>query len=147
MIALAGSDQGFACAGQNRRGSNELARVLLPWLVEHFGDGDLSARIHSKRNDEIGHLARVFNRMADQIQTLLRSQHQLLQNISHELRSPLTRLGVAVELTRSETVKSRVSVQTGAGTSLTYIVAADPGAYVSGGSYTGQTPGSMPNRH
>jgi signal transduction histidine kinase len=85
---------------------NQLAQV-----VEHFGDGDLSARIHSKRKDEIGNLAMVFNRMADQIQTLLRSQHQLLQDISHELRSPLTRLGVAVELTRSDSERENAIAQ------------------------------------
>jgi two-component system sensor histidine kinase CpxA len=49
--------------------------------------------------------------MADQIQTLLRSQRQLLQDISHELRSPLTRLGVAVELTRSDSERENAISQ------------------------------------
>src|SRR5262249_32131857 len=42
-----------------------------------------------------------FNRMADRIETLLAAQRRLLLDISHELRSPLSRLGVAVELARS----------------------------------------------
>ena len=46
-------------------------------------------------------LARAFNLMADRIQTLLTAERRLLLDISHELRSPLARLSVAVELARS----------------------------------------------
>jgi two-component system sensor histidine kinase CpxA len=49
--------------------------------------------------------------MADQIQTLLHGQRQLLQDISHELRSPLARLGVAAELTRSDTERESAIIQ------------------------------------
>ncbi|MFN7997343.1 MAG: ATP-binding protein [Bryobacteraceae bacterium] len=69
--------------------------------VERFGHGDLSARAASPRRDELGDLARTFDRMADRIQSLLDAQHRLLLDISHELRSPLARLRVAVELARS----------------------------------------------
>lgn len=69
--------------------------------VEQFGRGDLSARVNSDRRDELGHLARTFDRMADRIQTLLTAERRLLLDISHELRSPLARLNVAVELARS----------------------------------------------
>jgi two-component system sensor histidine kinase CpxA len=69
--------------------------------VERFGQGDLSTRFETARRDELGDLARTFNRMADRIQTLLAAQRRLLLDISHELRSPLARLGVAVELARS----------------------------------------------
>ena len=68
--------------------------------VERFGQGDLAARVHSKRRDELGQLARTFDHMADRIQTLLAAERRLLLDISHELRSPLARLGVAVELAR-----------------------------------------------
>ncbi len=66
--------------------------------VERFGEGDLSTRYETRRRDELGDLARAFNRMADRIQTLLAAERRLLLDISHELRSPLARLGVAVEL-------------------------------------------------
>src|SRR5208283_5935704 len=49
----------------------------------------------------LGQLARSFNEMAGRIQTLLSAERRLLLDISHELRSPLARLGVAVELARS----------------------------------------------
>ena len=66
--------------------------------VDRFGRGDLSARVVSDRKDEIGNLARSFNVMADQIQTLLTAESRLLQDVSHELRSPLSRLSFATEL-------------------------------------------------
>jgi signal transduction histidine kinase len=69
--------------------------------VERFGRGDLAARAGSTRRDELGDLARTFDLMADRIQTLLAAERRLLLDISHELRSPLARLGVAVELARS----------------------------------------------
>ncbi|MGO4879728.1 MAG: sensor histidine kinase [Bryobacteraceae bacterium] len=69
--------------------------------VERFGRGDLSARAATKRRDELGELGRTFDRMADRIQMLVDAEHRLLLDISHELRSPLARLRVAVELARS----------------------------------------------
>ena len=69
--------------------------------VVRFGEGDFSARSDMNRRDELGRLSRSFNEMADRIQTLLKAERRLLQDISHELRSPLARLGVAIELARS----------------------------------------------
>jgi signal transduction histidine kinase len=69
--------------------------------VERFGRGDLSARVGSARKDELGQLARTFDRMASRTETLLAAERRLLLDISHELRSPLARLGVAIELARS----------------------------------------------
>jgi signal transduction histidine kinase len=74
---------------------------ILQKAVERFGRGDLSARAESVRRDELGQLARTFDRMADRIETLLAAERRLLLDISHELRSPLARLGVAIELGRS----------------------------------------------
>ncbi len=65
--------------------------------------GDMTARVGPRvegRNDEIADLAGDFDIMADRIQNLLSSERRLLSDISHELRSPLTRLNVALELAR-----------------------------------------------
>lgn len=69
--------------------------------VDRFGSGDFAARVASRRRDELGKLGRAFDQMADRIQTLLAAERRLLLDISHELRSPLARLSVAVELARS----------------------------------------------
>ncbi len=74
----------------------ELART-----VDRFGRGDLSARIHSRRRDEVGNLARAFDEMAERLETLLTAERRLLQDISHELRTPLARLSFAAELSRT----------------------------------------------
>lgn len=73
----------------------------LAQTVERFGRGDLSARVASRRRDEIGDVARAFDRMAERIETLLTAERRLLQDISHELRSPLARLSFAAELTKT----------------------------------------------
>jgi signal transduction histidine kinase len=65
--------------------------------------GNLGARASGdmeKRRDEIGQLVRDFNQMADRIELLLNSERQLIRDISHELRSPLARLNVALGLAR-----------------------------------------------
>lgn len=74
----------------------------LQQTVERFGRGELDKRAHAERSDELGQLARTFNRMADRLQTLLAAERRLLADISHELRSPLARLSLAVELARSD---------------------------------------------
>jgi two-component system sensor histidine kinase CpxA len=67
--------------------------------------GDLSARAGSgtiSRRDEIGALVHDFDVMAERIETLITTQRRLLTDISHELRSPLARLNVAVGLARRQ---------------------------------------------
>ena len=70
-------------------------------MVDRFGAGDLAARVNSTRTDELGELSRAFDRMAERIGTLLTAERRLLQDISHELRSPLARLSFAAELIRT----------------------------------------------
>lgn len=71
--------------------------------VQAFAHGNLEARVSpalGKRRDEVTDLGRDFDHMAERISILIDSQKRLLADISHELRSPLARLSVALELAR-----------------------------------------------
>jgi len=71
-----------------------------------FGQGNLSVRVTSKRQDEIGQLGGSFNQMAERLQRMIVSERRLLADISHELRSPLARLKFAVKLARTSADKA-----------------------------------------
>ncbi|CAN7393521.1 ATP-binding protein [Polaromonas sp. LjRoot131] len=66
--------------------------------VERWGAGDLSARVNAEGTDEVAFLARRFNHAAERIETLMESHKSLLANASHELRSPLARIRMGLEL-------------------------------------------------
>ena len=70
-------------------------------IIDNFGSGDLNARVQHRRHDEIGSLGDSFNQMADRLRTLLVAERRLLQDVSHELRSPLARLSFAARLART----------------------------------------------
>ena len=79
--------------------------VRLSAAAEAIAEGRLNTRVGldlQKRRDEIAALARDFDRMAERIEALVTSQQDLLANISHELRSPLARLNVALELLKQD---------------------------------------------
>jgi two-component system sensor histidine kinase CpxA len=71
--------------------------------TEAYAAGDLSTRVAptlGTRKDEVAELARSFDHMAQRLQELMTGQRQLLSDVSHELRSPLARLQVALGLAR-----------------------------------------------
>jgi signal transduction histidine kinase len=71
--------------------------------ADAIAEGRLDTRVDpslTKRRDEIAALARNFNRMAERIEALVNGQRRLLGDVSHELRSPLARLIVALGLVR-----------------------------------------------
>ncbi|MDX8402064.1 MAG: ATP-binding protein [Mariprofundaceae bacterium] len=87
-----------------------LARMLtrpmagLANAAQRLGNGELGTRppaALTARRDELGQLARSFAGMAERIESLVESHKTLLRDVSHELRSPLTRLGVALEIART----------------------------------------------
>jgi two-component system sensor histidine kinase CpxA len=94
-----------------------LARSLTAPLEElrtatrRIAAGDLDARVAQstpQRRDEFGELGADFNQMATRLQTMQQASRRLLRDVSHELRSPLARLSVALEIARkkgSETLK------------------------------------------
>ena len=77
--------------------------VRLRAATQKLASGDLTARAGvpgSRRHDEMAELMRDFDRMAERLENLVNAQNRLLTDISHELRSPLARLNVALELAR-----------------------------------------------
>jgi signal transduction histidine kinase len=91
-----------------------LKRLLLPVRllgdgVARLSDGHLDVVVPKRSNDEFGTLTEAFNRMVGRIKDMLRARDRLLLDVSHELRSPLTRLKVAVELVRDPEMKNRMA--------------------------------------
>jgi two-component system, OmpR family, sensor kinase len=72
--------------------------------VERWGDGDLSTRLPVQGQDEVAFLAERFNAAAERVQTLVKSHKSLLANASHELRSPLARIRMGLELMGRDSV-------------------------------------------
>ena len=66
--------------------------------VQQWGEGDLAVRLPEDGHDEVADLSRRFNAAAARIQSLMAAQKSLLANASHELRSPLARIRMALEL-------------------------------------------------
>ncbi|MBN1780863.1 HAMP domain-containing histidine kinase [bacterium] len=90
-----------------------IRRILRPirWLkkgVDEIGAGNLEVTIRGEREDELGRLTESFNSMVRRIRDMLKSRDQLLLDVSHELRSPLTRIKVALELTGESEKKSAI---------------------------------------
>ncbi len=70
-----------------------------------LAEGDLSTRVAGRignRRDELSDLARDFDEMAERIESLITSQQRLTRDISHELRSPLARMNVALEIAKQK---------------------------------------------
>jgi two-component system sensor histidine kinase CpxA len=94
--------------------SSGLVCYLLAWFLtmpivrlraatRQLAAGDLTARAgapHIRRRDEVAGLMRDFDGMAERLENLVKAQSRLLNDISHELRSPLARLNVALGLAR-----------------------------------------------
>jgi two-component system sensor histidine kinase CpxA len=99
LIAIISS--GLVCYVLARYLTSPIMRLRA--ATQKLASGDLSARAgipEFRRHDEMAELIRDFDRMAERLQNLVNAQSRLLTDISHELRSPLARLNVALELAR-----------------------------------------------
>jgi signal transduction histidine kinase len=91
-----------------------IRRLLRPlrWLQEgvaKLGEGYLDVQVESRTRDELGALAEAFNRMVGRVREMVRTRDQLLLDVSHELRSPLTRMKVALALCPQDEHQRRLS--------------------------------------
>ena len=92
---------GLSCYGLARYLTSPVAKLRA--TTQELARGNLNARVGpslGNRRDELASLGADFDVMAEKIQSLVDSQRRLLGDISHELRSPLARLNVALELAR-----------------------------------------------
>jgi two-component system sensor histidine kinase CpxA len=99
ILALAVLVSGIICYLLARYLTSDVRRLRA--ATQQLAAGDLSARADAprgRRQDEIAQLVRDFNTMAERLQDLVNAQSRLLNDISHELRSPLARLSVALGL-------------------------------------------------
>lgn len=80
--------------------ARSLSRPLgkLATAARVLGEGDLSARAHIERRDELGVVGAAFDEMAGRVEELVYAQKELMANVSHELRTPLARIRVALDL-------------------------------------------------
>ncbi len=100
-IVLAAIVSGLVCLVLARYLTAPIGRLRR--ATEAYASGQLNERVAptlGSRKDEIADFARAFDRMAQHLQELMASQRQLLSDVSHELRSPLARLLVALGLAR-----------------------------------------------
>jgi len=91
-----------------------IRRQLRPlrWLQEgvaRLGEGDLDVEVQRRTDDELGALTEAFNRMVERVRAMVRARDQLLLDVSHELRSPLTRMKVALALCPQDEHQRRLS--------------------------------------
>ena len=96
MLAIVGFAVAIATYPIIRRLTQRLE--LVRHGVERWGEGDLGARVEEAGNDEVAVLARRFNQAAERVESMVRSHKSLLANASHELRSPLARIRMGLEL-------------------------------------------------
>ncbi len=109
IILLIAAATGIAAYPIVRQLTRRLEEVRLG--MERWGAGALDSRITVRGKDEVALVADTFNKAADRIEHLVRSQKSLLANASHELRSPLARLRMAIEIysdTGADKVKSEI---------------------------------------
>jgi signal transduction histidine kinase len=77
--------------------------------VTRLGEGDLGVTVPRTTTDEFGKLTDTFNLMAGRVREMITARDQLLIDVSHELRSPLTRMKVALELLPDDAHRARLS--------------------------------------
>ncbi len=79
--------------------------------VERFGEGHLAHRVEVAGRDEVAAVAASFNQAASRIEALVRSHQSLLANASHELRSPLARMKMALSMIEDAAPQQRAQLQ------------------------------------
>jgi two-component system sensor histidine kinase CpxA len=101
-LALAVLVSGLVCYGLSRLVTRRLRALQIASRRLAGGDLDTRIQVRDQGGDETDELARDFNSMAGQLQRRLQAQRRLLGDVSHELRSPLARLRIALALAQDD---------------------------------------------
>lgn len=110
-LALAIIISGLACYALSRLMTNRLQELRQASRKLASGELDTRIEVRQRGGDETDELARDFNSMAGQLQRRMQAQKQLLSDVSHELRSPIARLRVALALAEEDPQKYRDYLQ------------------------------------
>ena len=91
-----------------------IRRIMMPVRrlasgMREVSGGNLEYEVRVDSGDELGDLARTFNGMRERIRAMIRSREQLLLDVSHELRSPLTRIKVALEYVQEGSARQDIA--------------------------------------
>ncbi|MBF0352190.1 MAG: HAMP domain-containing histidine kinase [SAR324 cluster bacterium] len=91
-----------------------IKRVLrpLPVLIEgtrQVGQGRLDYRLPIWSKDELGQLSQAFNDMTEKLQKMIQAKEHLLRDVSHELRSPISRVKVALEFVDNSEIRQSIA--------------------------------------
>lgn len=83
--------------------ARSLARPLrnLEAAADAFGQGQHHVRVNATTTDEIGAVGKAFDLMAERVATLVRSHRELMANVAHELRTPMARVRMALDIART----------------------------------------------
>jgi len=126
LLSLQAGSMGFGSESPTEEASDAIFMVLLlacvylatryllrpvrelSQAVERLRQGDLNVEMESRRTDELGQLMVSFSEMARAVRERLRARDQLLIDVSHEIRSPLTRMRVALEMMPDGSAKRSV---------------------------------------
>ena len=76
--------------------------------IKKFGDGEYSSRVNVSTNDEIGELAIAFNSMAKNLEELIDAREMLLRDIAHELKTPIAKSKLAIEMIDDNTKYKKI---------------------------------------
>ena len=107
-------DRGVFVSGLMKIGAGGLVAAVLLALyltaplrrmgqsMDRISMGDLEHRVGASGRDEVARMGRSFNTMADRIHSMIRGQKELMAGVSHELRSPLARMKLSLELLRAQ---------------------------------------------
>ena len=83
----------------------------LNWLTEGVGEisqGNFNHHVPIRSPDELGRLTQAFNEMARQVSNMIQARDRLLLDVSHELRSPLTRMKLIIEMVHDQSAKEKL---------------------------------------